>query len=805
MGIINKLKIKANSIKHTNRVAVDAVKEVRFFDSLSRQITPAKIEEKENCLIINEESYIKTIIVGVPTGDKDGYPRNLPKQLIDSLTELNTFGCTITYSVKFIPISIEKSTDMIQAAVTNNLAGQIAGQKSNVLGNVPLALKYDYMDFEANFAQVHRREQNMFHTVFTVIISADTYESLRVAEGRVIQRLKSNLILHEIPFALQLKTLKNAMPFPGYLHEGSVEMFSDDAAVIAPIRTPNNITDNNGLYFGVDVKTNKHIQIDLDKLVAQHMLFVGATGSGKTFSLLMLLMRAHDMLDKRVIFTTNKADKGTDYRAVPEYYGGALIDIGPQGKNINPLQILFDSTYMNDSYDYIRAYNSHKGIVQQFVKIWFNNEITINQISKLDMYLDKVYENAGIYKDNPASWKNAAWPKLHDLRELFKADANDDVTAQALYDKTYQLGAKGELAYMNNPTDIDLTSDFIVIDMSGVPQSIKNAMNVLVTGIMSMRFTTDTRKETIIAVDEAGNLMRNPDIANYLLTLITQGRSYGLALWLATQQPTDLIKANVSDEFKTNMIMNVILGNNMKHDSINIVKDYFSLNSDEQDKLLSCSVGEGVLKLNDQTIHIKFKPTDHEMNIIKGTGKIVTTDDAINIQPELLKLATENSFFASGWINGDGSAYLSSNGYVSRRVITPVGRGLTSVWIHSDILKGEKVGTQSVDHYSTVMLMAGYLLDQGWKVEVNHMQTADIFADLGDVKLAIEYERPGSHNESELKSKAVRIEQQQREKLFVVQADNLAQVKTAVGNECVVKRGSELLHHLNSYIVPKQE
>ena len=122
------------------------------------------------------------------------------------------------------------------------------------------------------------------------------------------------------------------------------------------------------------------------------------------------------------------------------------------------------------------------------------------------------------------------------------------------------------------------------------------------------------------------------------------------------------------------------------------------------------------------------------------------------------------------------------------------------VWIHSDILNGEKVGTQSVDHYSTVLLIAGYLLEQGWNVEVNHMQTADILAEYGDVKIAIEYEKPNSHSEPELKAKAVRIQQQEREMLFVVQAGNFADVENAVGKGHVFKRGSELLAHLDSII-----
>ena len=804
-----KLAIKYNSfINFKNRVN-EQVDESRYMDAMVYKVTPSKITEKMDYLIINEgsadESYTKCRLVGVPDGDKDGYPRKIPYQIIDRLTELNTFGCTITYSVTFVPISREKSTRMLQSAITKNLANQISSVKSNVLHNVDMALVFDQEDFTKNLRLVHELNQKMFHTVFTILISADSIAALRVAEGRVIQRLKSHSIESEAAYGIMLKTWKNAMPFPGYLQEGSVEMFSNEASVIAPLRTPNSITDNVGLYFGKNVKTKKHIQIDLEKLIAQHILFVGPSGAGKTFTMLMLLMRAHDMLDKRIIFITNKDDKKTNYGAVPTYYNGAYIKVGPDetDASINPLKILFDTTYMTSNYDYIRAYNNHKGLLQQFFKIWFNYEITINQISKLDMYLDKVYKNFGIHKEDPASWIDATWPLLRDLRALFEVDARVDVTAQALYDKTYQLSENGELAYLNRPSNIDLSKDMVVIDTSKVPTQIAKAMDVFVIGILGLRFRTDTSKETIIAVDEAGNIMKDPVITAFILKMLTQSRSYGIALWVGTQQPTDLDVANVSEEFQTNMVINIILGKGLNKLSMPIIAQYFKLNLDQQLQLKSSPVGSGFLMINDKGIHVEFKPTDHELQIITAKNEIIEPDVAMKISPELLKLAIEHNFFATEWIDGDASHILKNNGYLSRSVITPVGRGLTSVWIKSEIMSGEKIGTQSVDHFATVMIIAGHLINNGWTVEVNHMQTADILAEYEDVRIAIEYERPGSHSESELKEKAIRIEQQQRLQLFVVQTDNMAMVQKAVGENYTFKRGKQLVDHLDSLIVGK--
>lgn len=798
MGIRNKLVIFKNRVKHKQCVAADAVAEAEYNNSMAWQIAPPMIVEKKTNLVLNDTVYTRCLFVGLPQHDKDGYPRNINTNLIDRLTNLNTFGCTITYSVMFTKSPLNKATQMLQRAITTNLSNQIASQKSNVLGNVDLTLQFDYEDFAKNLKVLHKRDQNMFHTVFSIVISADSMEALRVAEGRVVQRLQSNNIESEVPYGAQLDAWKNAMPFPGYYKKGSVEMFSQEAAVIAPIRTPNNITDIKGLYFGIDKITKKRIVINLAALIAQHLLFVGATGSGKTFTMLMLLMRAHDMLDMRIIFITDKDEVKTDSSAVPKFYKGAHIRIGPDiGElNVNPLQILFDSKLMKTNYDYVRAYNNHKGLLQQFFRAWFDDDISPNQRSDLDMYINKVYENAGIYKENPASWKNAAWPIMNDLRDLFKKDRKDSVTAQALYDKTYQLGINGELAYINNPTNIDLSKDFIFIDLSGVPEILKNAMNILVIGILGMRFRTDTKKRTIIAIDEAGSLMKNPTITNYLLTLLIKGRSYGIALWMATQQPSDLEKAGVSDEFKTNMIINIILGKKMDKFSVPIVAKYFKLNDDEQHMLFTSAVAEGIIMIGGKVLHVNFKSNTHEFNVISGKAEIITTDTDININPLLLQLAIENGFFATDWITGDASDYLKNNGFVPRRATNPVGRGLTVVWIKTDIIKGELIGTQSVDHYSTVMMMAAYLLERNWTVDIHHMTTADILAGYEDIELSIEYERTGSHSIDDLKNKAERIRTEGRQALFVTQSDNFSHVKGAVDDDIVVKRGGMLIEHI---------
>ena len=95
-------------------------------------------------------------------------------------------------------------------------------------------------------------------------------------------------------------------------------------------------------------------------------------------------------------------------------------------------------------------------------------------------------------------------------------------------------------------------------------------------------------------------------------------------------------------------------------------------------------------------------------------------------------------------------------------------------------------------------MIAAYLLELDWTVEVHHMETADILAEIENIRLSIEYERPASHNKNELKKKAEAIINQDRLKLFVTQSDNFNFVKDAVGDDDVVKRGGMLIQHIEN-------
>ncbi len=800
------------NLKNKIELAKQAADNKMYWDSVARLVSPSTIKEFPEYILIDNRLMARCVIVGIPPcSDIGGYPQDMAPSVIDELLAISTTGNSIAFSFAIQPISNVDAMKMIDEALFKNKVTQESyrkvdsntGRQDNKF-QPPMKKVLEEGDFMQNYEKIFKNEQKMYHTAFIVIIWGMDMQSIREAESHVRIVLEANRIYYEFPDYRHQDTFLAAQPYPLSVKFSWVELFSYHASALVATRNPNSRTDDTGLYFGEDMKTGKTIQIDLKTMSANHLMFVGPTGSGKTFTLLMLLMRTYDMLGKRIIYTTPKADVTTNYRNVAKYYGktASIIDIGPSGSNINPLQMLIDENVLGNNLNtWLRAFDEHMELLDQFFAVLFEGTKTINMSNYINETLMEVYRSKGIYRDDPKTWKNATFPTMQELRQIWQKDAErKNVTAQALVDKTFMVNTSW--SYMNKPTDVNVSADFIIIDISDVPSSLQDAMNVFVTGIMGMRFKTDVKKETIIAVDEAAVFLRHPKLSKFLLKTLTQGRSYNLSLWLSTQQTADLVKANLDEEFKTNIAISIVLGN-MRKDTMEHVKSFFKLDEHNILDLMSCGVGEGLLIVGHEIIPVKFKPTEHEKRIIKGkqVDEIVERETALELIDETLrKLVAEHQICFSSWLKSDQSMMLKQ-GFTSHRIQNALGLGPIQVWMKNLNGNGDgKIGNQTLDHYATVLQVAGHLTMHQIKVEVNHNDDVDIVADINGNKVAFEYERPKIHTFDQLIKKKEFAENKYGKVVFIGQTSNVSDLVSAVGEQNVVRRGTELLEFITELL-----
>lgn len=812
MRLRGKIRAILRKIKYVKRTADEQAENELWRKSISRLIAPSRLEVLDTHLLMDQKTCVRTLVCGLPSGSGgEGYPRDMTSKAIERIQELSFDGVKIMLSHGLVKIdNVQAKTNLKRSSFTVNMEQR--HQEINNGGNPDLELMCKSEDIVSNYRQIYFNSQKSFHSSFFVVISGPEKEVF-TAESYVIAILNSESIEVRIPTGKQLEMYLSALLFPVSDSKAWVEVRSDTAAVLCTSTNLNSKTDECGLYFGKDMKTNAEILIDLNTLPAKHFTFLGATGSGKTYSLMLLLMRMYTMLGYRIVYVTPKPDHKTNYKAVAKFFGdkACCVDIGDSGSNINPLQILIDKQTMGTSaFAYSKAYDRHKDLFIRAMKIWLPS-LSENADSYLDETLNEVYETAGIYRDQPETFSRP-YPVFQNLYNIWVRDSeNDDLgtkqrTAESLKNKTYQVTGKGILSFLNRPTtDLDLSKDFIVIDMANVPEVIKDFMSVMVTGMIHSRFSPDNDRDTIIAIDEAGVYLRDPIQSRDLLTTLTQGRSHGVYLGLCTHQPSDFTKNGMREEFQTNMFCNIILGANIKN-AIDDVGDYFNLSEEEKDTLVSCGddegarPGEGVLLIKNQRFPIRFEPTKKEDDIIKGRCQENETEisqTGYTINPALQWLVDDQKIMFSDWVEGDLSI-LINQGYEKHKVQRIAESGITMCYVpkgtvQNGLVEVPHIGKMTLDHYASVIQLAAVLVLNNFEdVTISHTGDVDIKAKYKGVTFGFEYEIKGSHTTEQIIEKHATALEKYDVVKFVCSASDSRFFEKAVSERYLLKRGYDV-------------
>jgi len=516
--------------------------------TMSRMISPDRIDVYDTHLLIDELTYVRCLVVGMDDDDTDAnaMPPLITSRAVERIMELSFNGCKIDISTGLIKIPRAETARQLKEDYINNSIDQDVAKKHTKGSISDLQLENENKDIRETYDDIYYNAKNMYNVSF-IITMMGKQEEVKQAEAQITAILNTEIISYMTPYNLMLETFIASRLYPVSDKRFSININSDVAAALCVSTSLNSRLDNKGLLFGKDRKTNASVMIDIASLPSQHMIVFGPTQSGKTFSMSVLQMRLHDMLEKRIVYITPKDDGRTDFKAVADYYGdGAIsINIGEFGQPINPLRIVFDSKSMGDSPEaYSYAYFRHIRTLKQFFGEWFGAEFSPNMKGYLEDTLNALYKAKGIYRTKPETWQRASYPVLSDLRAYFKRDMIDESlssdtrkSAAALYNKTSAIGTDGSLSYLNVDNDFDFSKDYIVIDISSVDEELRAAMYVLVCGIVGSRFRTDLEKETALIVDEGRVFLRSKILSDFLLDAVSMGASHGMQLILITQNP----------------------------------------------------------------------------------------------------------------------------------------------------------------------------------------------------------------------------------------------------------------------------
>jgi len=791
-------------------------------EDLQKKLATDLIEVYDTNLILNKITYVRCIVGGLTDEDLDGIPPGLTEKAHERIMNLANDGARIEVCTGIIKLPRAQMSQELEANYLNNSVDQKNESKDSEGSLKNLKLSNEKNDIEAVYNGIYYNSYNTYDVSYIITIMGERNEVAQT-EANVIGVLNSELIEYHIPFGRMLEAFIASRPYPKSEAAFQVRVDSETAAIMCPTTSLNSTIDSEGMLFGKDLKSGMDIVINEQAMAARHRKYFGATGSGKSFTVCEHLFRAITFYDCRGCVITPKHEND-NFIALAKYYGkrGKVIYVGETGDAIPTLQIVIDEQSMGDSVQaYSKAYHRHIRTLKGFFTTWFNGGLSDFAKGYLEDTINQIYQKKGIIRTKPETWKNAKWPKLEELREIWVNDSTDESlsvqtrnSAESLAQKTSAIGPNGTYNYLNRDVEhVDYSDiDLLVFDISGVDEEIQDAMNVLITGILGNRFQIDLEKDTIIAVDEARVFLRNPQLNAFLKDGVALGRSYGVWFWLITQNPSDFAKNNADEEFKMNIPISVIMGHDIDKSNIDQIKKYFNFSDSEVEDLLGCEQGDGILRVRGENYPIRFKPTPEEYAIIKGLDldnvvMPLMNSDEYRIKSEYKGMVAQHHIILKGMIEGNQDK-LREEGWIKRAKLPTIkGRGSASIWYKKGEIEGDNVniqgfGKMTLEHLLGVVESEMFLKENEVKCKVNHNNGSDVDIWINGEPYALEWEMAHSHTFEQLLEKKKRLLHNYKDFRVACASspDEYEVIEKAIGAEYMAPRGAALMDWLNSIV-----
>ena len=138
--------------------------------------------------------------------------------------------------------------------------------------------------------------------------------------------------------------------------------------------------------------------------------------------------------------------------------------------------------------------------------------------------------------------------------------------------------------------------------------------------------TKTDKKKRLLIVDEAWQLMKYEDSANFLFSLAKRARKYNLGLTTISQDVEDFIGSTMGRAIVANSSMQILL--KQSPTAVDNLAEVFKLTSEEKKRLSQFPVGQGLFFAGQNHVHIQIIASDIETSLIttSQTNTINTTN-----------------------------------------------------------------------------------------------------------------------------------------------------------------------------------
>ena len=358
---------------------------------------------------------------------------------------------------------------------------------------------------------------------------------------------------------------------------------------------------------------------DAKKYANANIAVYGATGHGKTYSLLTLITRLRCLGIPNFVLSPEKQE---EFMRVVEAVDGEFIDMAntsPHRINIFDImpmdspsaKVLGGSTYVEQNWLTNKIEN---------IKIWISyvviRKIKQDEDTIIGEILYSMYKDFGITDDNDSIYLDKATGVLKEMpiMEDFYKRLCDNPNIPKDLKQIFSIFITGEAKNMNGHTNVNLNNKFIVFGLEHVSKRFLAPTLFIVLEYVWAKCKQDRTQKKMITIDEGWELLKgdNEQVGAFVEQIFKLIRGYGGGAIFATQSICDLFqgKNNYGNAILSCSHSKILLGMEVK--DLDMISEELGLTINERNKILAAPVGSALLCAGVNHIPITIEASSYE-------------------------------------------------------------------------------------------------------------------------------------------------------------------------------------------------
>lgn len=541
-----------------------------------------------------ESSYFRLGTLYARTFYVYGYPRQIFTGWLSPIVNLDE---EIDISMFVYPVASQVVLNNLRKKVSQLEAGiQIDAEKGRVRDPAKQAA---IMDAEELRDSLQVGEERFFRFGLYLTLYSKSLEELEYIQHKVETILGQQLVYSK-PATIQMEQGFNST-IPQFTDQLQIRRNMNTGALSTSFPfTSADLTQENGILYGINMHNNGLVIFDRFSLENANMVVFAKSGAGKSFAVKLEALRSM-MMGTEVIIV----DPENEYERLCDAVGGSYVRMSlSSSTRINP----FDLPQVIDKDEADNALRANLITLHGLMRLMMGGALSPSEEADLDQALIDTYAKAGITGD-PLTHQTPP-PTIGDLYDtLLHMQGTGPSMAQRL--RKYTSGTFAGI--FSQQSNVDINNSLVVFNIRDLEDELRPVAMYIVLNHIWNKTKSDRKKRNLI-IDEAWQLLKYQDSANFMFSLAKRARKYYLGLTTISQDVEDMMSSQMGRAIVSNSSMQLLLKQSTS--AVDVLAAVFKLTAEERKRLSQFPVGQGLLFAGSSHVHINVIASPTETSLI---------------------------------------------------------------------------------------------------------------------------------------------------------------------------------------------